>query len=71
MKQAIIVGASSGLGWELAIQLADKGYQLGLMARREDLLEDLSAQLPGTPLYASSLMSLRPSWHSSNLKDLN
>ena len=48
MKQAIIVGASSGLGWELAIQLADKGYQLGLMARREDLLEDLVAQLPGT-----------------------
>ena len=47
MKQAIIVGASSGLGWELAIQLADKGYQLGLMARREELLNDLSAQLPG------------------------
>mgnify|MGYP001604656704 FL=1 len=48
MKQAIIVGASSGLGWELAIQLADKGYQLGLMARREDLLNDLSAKLPGS-----------------------
>ncbi len=47
MKQAIIVGASSGLGWELAIQLADKGYQLGLMARREDLLNDLATQLPG------------------------
>ena len=47
MKQAIIVGASSGLGWELAIQLADKGYQLGLMARREELLNDLAAQLPG------------------------
>ncbi len=48
MKQAIIVGASSGLGWELAIQLADKGYQLGVMARREDLLKELVAQLPGT-----------------------
>lgn len=48
MKQAIIVGASSGLGWELAIQLADKGYQLGLMARREDLLNELSAKLPGS-----------------------
>ncbi len=47
MKQAIIVGASSGLGWELAIQLADKGYQLGLMARREDLLNDLATKLPG------------------------
>jgi short-subunit dehydrogenase len=48
MKQAIIVGASSGLGWELAIQLADKGYQLGLMARREELLHQLAAKLPGT-----------------------
>jgi short-subunit dehydrogenase len=48
MKQAIIVGASSGLGWELAIQLADKGYQLGLMARREDLLNALSEKLPGS-----------------------
>ena len=47
MKQAIIVGASSGLGYELAIQLAAKGYQLGLMARRESLLEELQAKLPG------------------------
>lgn len=47
MKQAIIVGASSGLGWELAIQLAQKGYQLGLMARREDRLAELAELLPG------------------------
>ena len=47
MKQAIIVGASSGIGYELAIQLAAKGYQLGLMARRESLLEELQAKLPG------------------------
>ena len=48
MKQAIIVGASSGLGWELAVQLAAKGYQLGLMARREDRLAELAEQLPGS-----------------------
>jgi short-subunit dehydrogenase len=48
MKQAIIVGASSGLGWELAIQLADKGYQLGVMGRREVLLNELVEKLPGT-----------------------
>lgn len=47
MKQAIIVGASSGLGWELAVQLAAKGYQLGVMARREELLNQLVEQLPG------------------------
>jgi short-subunit dehydrogenase len=47
MKQAIIVGASSGLGWELAVQLADKGYQLGVMGRRGALLQQLVEQLPG------------------------
>ena len=47
MKKAIIIGASSGIGWELAVQLAAKGYQLGLMARRKDCLDKLAASLPG------------------------
>jgi short-subunit dehydrogenase len=47
MKQGIIIGASSGIGWELAVQLAAKGYQLGLVARRLDKLEELSNSLPG------------------------
>jgi short-subunit dehydrogenase len=47
MKQGIIIGASSGIGWELAVQLAAKGYQLGLVARRLDKLEALSKSLPG------------------------
>ena len=47
MKNAIIIGASSGIGYELAIQLAKKGYQLGLMARRQELLIELSDRLPG------------------------
>ena len=48
MKQAIIIGASSGIGWELGVQLAAKGYQLGLMARRDKCLEKLADSLPGT-----------------------
>ena len=47
MKRAIIVGASSGIGYELAVQLAALGYQLGLMARREERLNELSNLLPG------------------------
>ena len=47
MKNAIIIGASSGIGYELAIQLAKKGYQLGLMARRQELLIELSDRMPG------------------------
>jgi short-subunit dehydrogenase len=40
-KVALITGASSGLGSELAIVLAKKKYNLALIARRIDLLDDL------------------------------
>ena len=46
MKQGIIIGASSGIGWELAVQLAAQGYQLGLMARRDGCLNKLAGSLP-------------------------
>jgi short-subunit dehydrogenase len=42
---AIIIGASSGIGRELAIQLSAKGYNLGLTARRVDLLNDLANEI--------------------------
>ena len=45
MKKAIIVGASSGIGEEMAKQLSEKGYQLGLMARRIELLNTLNDEL--------------------------
>ena len=45
MKKAIIVGASSGIGKEMAKQLSEKGYQLGLMARRIELLDTLNNEL--------------------------
>jgi short-subunit dehydrogenase len=54
MKQAIIIGASSGIGWELGVQLAANGYQLGLMARREQCLERLTASLSGTHFIQTS-----------------
>lgn len=47
MKQGIIIGASSGIGWELAVQLASEGYQLGLVARRLEKLEQLASSLAG------------------------
>lgn len=44
---AIVVGASSGIGRALAKELAARGWRLGIAARREDLLRDLAAELPG------------------------
>ena len=57
MKQGIIIGASSGIGYELAVQLATKGYQLGLVARRLEKLEQLSSILPGEHFIAQSDVS--------------
>ena len=41
-KKAIIIGASSGIGKELAVDLSKRGYILGLTARRTNLLEELT-----------------------------
>ena len=45
MKKAIIIGASSGIGKELAITLSKNGYEVGLMARRTMLLEVLKNEI--------------------------
>ncbi|MFE6924527.1 SDR family oxidoreductase [Nocardia sp. NPDC057663] len=45
MSTIVITGASSGLGAEMARQFAARGHDLGLCARRVDLLETLRAEL--------------------------
>ena len=46
MKKAIIIGASSGIGKELAILLADNGYKVGITGRRTELLNELMNKKP-------------------------
>src|SRR5437762_10901905 len=46
-KVAIVTGASSGIGWSLAKVLADDGYKVGVLARRQDKLEKLVAEIEG------------------------
>ena len=43
MKRAIVIGASSGIGQEVAMLLMKEGWTVGVAARREDKLKALGA----------------------------
>jgi short-subunit dehydrogenase len=47
LKKAIIIGATSGIGRELARGLSERGYLVGVTGRRKPLLESLRDELPG------------------------
>lgn len=46
MKKAIIVGASSGIGRQLAVILSQNNYKVGITGRRLELLQELKATSP-------------------------
>ncbi len=56
-KNTLITGASSGLGYEMALQLASKGYNLALCARRIENLEKLQSEI--LQKYPSTKVSIR------------
>ena len=46
MKKAIVVGASSGIGYQLAVLLAANDYKVGVTGRRDQLLLNLQKTNP-------------------------
>lgn len=54
-RYALITGASSGIGREMARKLAKRGYDLILVARRQDRLEQLKDELGRVEIIATDL----------------
>ena len=46
MKKTVIIGASSGMGREMAKLFLERGHRLGIAARRADRLEALKQEAP-------------------------
>ena len=46
MKRAIIIGATSGIGREIAVRLVAEGWQTGVAGRRADKLKTLQEAAP-------------------------
>ena len=59
-KKAIIVGASSGIGWALAYVLAAEGYTVGLCARRLARLSQLQADIGSKSFNNQKMRILTP-----------
>lgn len=69
MKKVIIIGATSGIGRELAKIYSCKGYLVGITGRRENLLEELKNENPDSYKIKSFDISV-PFTNSKNLDEL-
>lgn len=63
MSVTLITGASTGIGADLARELARRGHAVGLVARRAELLEALAEEIRGT--------GGRAAWAAADVTDAN
>ncbi len=68
-KKAIVIGASSGIGRAVAVELGLRGYQVGLTARRENLLREAAEEIP-TKTIVRTIDISSPESAASRLEEL-
>ena len=51
MKRAVIMGATSGIGREVALLLLSEGWHVGIAGRREERLKQIQALQPQSIAY--------------------
>lgn len=56
--RAIITGASSGIGLALSHELSKRGYELVLLARRGEILEQLAREIPRATAFSCDVTDL-------------
>jgi short-subunit dehydrogenase len=69
MKKVIIIGASSGIGKELTKIFASNEYEVGIAARRTDLLNELATKMP-TKTYTATIDVTNPETAIQSLEKL-
>ena len=57
-RVVLITGASSGIGRGLALELARRGAKLGLVARRNELLQEIAAEISSDNKNATDVLLL-------------
>lgn len=50
-KSAVVMGATSGIGYEVALLLAQRGWKVGMAGRREEILSQMMKLQPGIVAY--------------------
>ncbi len=71
-RKAIVCGSSQGIGKSTAIELAEMGAHVTLVARNEEALKKIVKELPGNPDVAHDYLVadfMDPSGLEKNLKD--
>ena len=69
MRKAIIMGASSGIGRDLAIEMSKRGYEVGIAARRLEMLQEVAKECK-TKTYIKTIDMQHPDEARTKLGDM-